>query len=328
MDMDSESRRQVLRGVLALAGLGLLSGCGVQGQAGPPAKLPRIGYLMIARTSAVDAFLEGMRDHGYVEGDNVAIEWRSAEGQYERLPALAQELANLKVDVIIAATTPQLRAAQQATRTIPIVFASVADPVGEGYVQSMNRPGGNITGLANVATETTGKRLELLREAVPGLMRVGVLINPTTNTMGPTETAARQLGLQLRVAEVQGPGELEEAIGTLAADGVGAIFIVQDPMFYIERERIASLFTRYRLPAMATHKEDAEAGVLMSYGETVDDTFRRLAAHTVKVLKGASPAELPVDRLARLGLVVNLTTARTIGLAIPQSVLAEATIIQ
>ena len=326
--MDRNTRRQFLQGALALAGLGLLAGCAIRRQAEPPVKIPRIGYLAIARTPAIDAFLEGMRDHGYVEGDNVAIEWRVAEGQYERLPALANELADLKVDVIVAPTTPQLRAAQQATRTIPIVFASVADPVGEGYVQSMNRPGGNITGLANVATETTGKRLELLREAVPGLTRVGVLINPTTNTLGPTEAAARQLGLQLRVAEVRGPGELDEAIGTLAADGVGAIFIVQDPMFYIERERIAALFARYRLPAMATHTEDAEAGVLMSYGETVDDTFRRLAAHTVKVLKGANPAELPVDRLARLGLVVNGTTARTIGVAIPQSVLSEATVIQ
>ena len=326
--MDHKTRRRFLRGALALAGLGLMSGCGLHLQPQPPAKTPRVGYLMIARTPAVDAFLEGMRDHGYVEGENLAMEWRSADGQYERLPALADELAALKVDVIVAPTTPQLRAAQQATRTIPIVFASVADPVGEGYVQSMSRPGGNITGLANVATETTGKRLELLREAVPGLTRLGVLINPTTNTIGPTEAAARQLGLQLRVAEVRGPGELDEVIGTLATDGVGAIFIVQDPMFYIERERIAALFTRYRLPAMATHKEDAEAGVLMSYGETVDDTFRRLAAHTVKVLKGADPAELPVDRLARLGLVVNVTAARTIGLALPQSVLSEATIIQ
>lgn len=230
--------------------------------------------------------------------------------------------------MIVAATTPQLRAARQATGTIPIVFGSVADPVGEGYVQSMSRPGGNVTGLANVATETTGKRLELLREAVPGLARVGVLVNPTTSVTGPVEAAAQSLGLQLRVAEVRHAGELEGAIGALAADGIGGIYLVQDPLFYIERERIAALFTGYRLPAIATHKEDAEAGVLLSYGEGVDATFRCLATPVVKILKGADPAELPVDRLARLGLVVNVTTARTIGLTIPPAVLMQGEVVE
>jgi putative ABC transport system substrate-binding protein len=326
--MRPTSRRRFLRGSLALAGLVLLSGCGIQPPAQPPAKVPRVGYLAIARTPAVDSFLHGMRDLGYVEGDNVAIEWRFADGQYERLPALAAELVDLKVDVIVAATTPQVRAARQATGTIPIVFGSVADPVGEGYVQSMSRPGGNVTGLANVATETTGKRLELLREAVPGLARVGVLVNPTTSVTGPVEAAAQSLGLQLRVAEVRHAGELEGAIGALAADGIGGIYLVQDPLFYIERERIAALFTGYRLPAIATHKEDAEAGVLLSYGEGVDATFRRLATPVVKILKGADPAELPVDRLARLGLVVNVTTARTIGLTIPPAVLMQGEVVE
>ena len=233
----------------------------------------------------------------------------------------------LKVDVIMASLAPQAEAARRATGTIPIVFVSVNDPVGRGFVASLNRPGGNITGQANVNEETTGKRIEFLHAVTPRLATLGVLINPASGFIAPVEEAAQALGLRLRVEPVQDPGDLAGAVARLADDGAGAIHLVQDAMFGLRRELLAGLFIRHRLPAIATHREDAEAGILMSYGETVGDTFRSVATYVDKILKGARPADLPVDRLTKWDLVVNLVTGRALGITIPESVLAQATVV-
>ena len=297
---------------------------GVEAQ--PTGKIPRIGFLANVRSPGTEAFQNGLRDLGYVEGQNVIVEWRLAEGRFERLPDFAAELVRLKVDIIYAPADKYVDVARKATTTIPIVFALVADPVGSGYVQSLARPGGNITGLSNVSRELTGKRLELLKQTVTGRNRIGVLANPATSALTWPETAAaaRTLGLQLSVQEARDVGDLEGAFSAMKMDGRAAVIALPDAMFYAQRRRIAELAVKYQLPVMSTFRDFVEAGGLMAYGADIRDLIRRSAGYVDKILKGAKPADLPVQQPTKFELVINLRTAKALGLTIPQSLLLRA----
>ncbi|HXZ44513.1 MAG TPA: ABC transporter substrate-binding protein [archaeon] len=295
----------------------------------PPSKVPRVGYLSPALdTPLLAAFRQGLRDLGWVEGQNIAIEVRSAEGKYDRLPELAAELVRLKVDVIFASTTPAALAAKHATTTIPIVIGFVADPIGSGLVASLAHPGGNITGWTHLGRELRGKYLELLKEAVPGATRIGVLWNPTNPIHGPSmknvEAAAQVLKVQLHPVGVQDPKEIESAFATLARERVEALTVLPDGMFLAQGDRIISLAARSRLPAMYGITELAKAGGLMGYGVDFPDMYRRGASFVDRILKGAKPADLPVEEPTRFYLIINLKTAKALGLTIPQSILLRA----
>jgi len=295
-------------------------------------KEPRIGYLSAgALTTAPtfeNAFRQGLRELGYVEGRNIAIEYRWAEGKYERLLELAAELVRLKVDVILAVTTPAAQAAKAATRTIPIVFTLVADPVASGLVASLARPGGNITGLPSISSEIIGKQLELLKETVPGVSRVVVLQNPDASShafmVREAAGAARALGVQLRVLGARGPNALDAAFTAITAERADALLVLADPFFRTHRARIADFAAKSRLPSLSGEREQTEVGGLMSYGPSRLDLFQRAATYVDKILKGAKPAELPVEQPTKFELVINLKTAKVLGLTIPQSVLLRA----
>ncbi len=275
------------------------------------------------------AFIQGLRELGYVEGQNITIEHRSSEGKYERLPALAADLVRLKVDVIVAPATQGPLAAKQATRTIPIVMTSGGDPVGSGLVASLARPGGNITGLSFVAfPEIVGKQLELLKETVPQVSRVAVLWNPANPTnrllLGEAKVAARSLAVQLQTLEARGPDDFERAFAAMTRERAGALLVLGDGMLILHRTRIADLAAKSRLPAMYGSRENVNAGGLMSYSPSLQDSFRRAATYVDKILKGAKPADLPVEQPTKFELVINLKTARALGLTIPPSVLVRA----
>ncbi len=301
-------------------------------EAQPPEKVYRIGVLMSVSSSAavprVEAFRLGLRELGYVEGKNIAIEYRWSEGRDERLPGLAAELVRLKVDVMVITGTVAVRAAQQASATIPIVMAATGDPVATGLVTSLARPGGNVTGLSLTAPEVSGKRLELLREVVPGLARVAVLSNPGNPVSGPelreTEAAARSLGLRLQSLAVRDPDGFDSAFSSMNTERAGALIVLSDAMFQGRRRQIADLAVTNRLPAIAWTGEFAESGGLMAYGPNVVEMHRRAATYVDKILKGASPADLPVEQPTKFALVINLKTARALGLTIPKSVLIRA----
>ena len=247
------------------------------------------------------AFIQGLRELGYVEGQNITIEHRSSEGKYERLPDLAAELVRLKVDVIVAPALQPPLAAKQATRTIPIVMLSAVDPVGSGLVASLARPGGNITGLTSlVGPEIAGKQLELLKEAVPKVSRVAVLWNPANPVhpllLGEAKVAARSLGVQLQLLEARGPDEFEGAFAAMKRERAGALFVPGDGMFLLHRTRIAILVAKQGLPTMFLLREHVDAGGLMAYGASLRDNFRRAATYVDKILKGAKPADLPVEQ--------------------------------
>ena len=295
-------------------------------EAQPAVKVPRIGFLANVRSPGTEAFQKGLRELGYVEGQNIIVEWRLAEGRFERLPEFAAELVRLKVDVIYAPADPYVEVARKATTTIPIVFAVVADPVGRGFVQSLARPGGNITGLTNVSRELAGKRLELLKETVAGVSRIGVLTNPATSalTWPETEAAARALGVQLLVQEAREVGDLEGAFAAMKRGGVAAVIKLPDAMFYAQRRRIADLALKHRLPVMSAFRDFVEAGGLMAYGADIGDLIRRSATYVDKILKGAKPADLPVEQPTKFELVINTKTAKAIGLTVPLSLLFRA----
>ena len=295
-------------------------------EAQPAVKVPRIGFLANVRSPGTEAFQKGLRELGYVEGQNIIVEWRLAEGRFERLPEFAAELVRLKVDVIYAPADPYVEVARKATTTIPIVFAVVADPVGRGFVQSLARPGGNITGLSNVSRELAGKRLELLKETVAGVSRIGVLTNPATSalTWPETEAAARALGVQLLVQEAREVGDLEGAFAAMKRGGVAAVIKLPDAMFYAQRRRIADLALKHRLPVMSAFRDFVEAGGLMAYGADIGDLIRRSATYVDKILKGAKPADLPVEQPTKFELVINTKTAKAIGLTVPPSLLFRA----
>ena len=295
-------------------------------------KVWRIGYLDQGSATGngpyFEAFRQGLRDLGWTEGKNITIEVQFAEGKTERLPALAAELARQRVDLIATASTPAALAAKQATSTIPIVMGFVADPVGSGVVRSLARPGGNITGWTHQGLELRGKYLELLKEAVPDAMRFGVLWNPANPvhqlSMGTIEAAARRLKVELYPVGVHEPREIEGAFSALAGKRVDALVVFPDGMFIAQRSVIVGLAARRRLPAMYGVREYAEAGGLMSYGTNLLDMFRLSASFADKILKGARPADLPVEQPTKFELIVNLKTANALGLTIPSAVLQRA----
>jgi putative tryptophan/tyrosine transport system substrate-binding protein len=298
-------------------------------------KVYRIGFLALNLAAAPhvqEAFRQGLRDLGYVAGRNVVIEYRSAEGKYERLPALAAELVALKVDVIVAGGTPHALAAKQATKTLPIVFASAAsDPVTSGLVTSLARPGGNVTGLTGLGPELVGKCLEHLTQAVPGVSRVAVLWQPGAfgeraekDMLKAAEVAARSLGVRLQIVEARGPEDFDRAFSDMTRARAGALTVLPSAMFFGERNRLVALAAKNRLPTAFPWREGVDAGGLLSYGANVADLFRRAATYVDKILKGAKPADLPVEQPTKFELAINLKTAKALGLAIPQSVLGRA----
>ena len=299
-------------------------------------KIPRIGYLSpgsSANYSArIEAFRQGLRDLGYAEGKSIVIEYRYAEGKAGRLPTLAAELVRLKVDIIVVSGGLASLAAKNATQTIPLVILAASDPVGSGLVTSLARPGGNITGSTLISPDLSGKGLELLKEVIPGIIRVAVLVyreNPAAEIMlKETETAARSLGLQLQTLEVPASSEiqhaLESAFGTAKKGGSQAINVLSSAFFADRRKEIVDLAARSRLPAIYTVSSYTEAGGLISYGPNILDLDRRAAIYVDKILKGAKPADLPVEQPTKFELVINLKTAKQIGLTIPPNVLARA----
>jgi len=298
-------------------------------------KVPRIGYLALDLGSFLhvrEAFLQGLRDLGYVEGRNIVIEYRSADGKPERLPALAAELVALKVDVLFAGggTLPAL-AAKQATSTLPIVFADAADPVTSDLVTNLARPGANVTGLFALAAELVGKRLELLKQAVPGSSRVGVLWQPgglgertERDMLNAAEVAARALGVRLQFVAARGPADIDRAFAEMTREHVEALAVFPSSMLFADRRHVIDLAAKNRLPAMYLTRQYVEAGGLMSYAPNVPDLFRRAATYVDKILKGANPGDLPVEQATKFELVINLKTAKALGLTIPPSVLARA----
>jgi putative ABC transport system substrate-binding protein len=275
-----------------------------------------------------EAFRQGLRELGYVEGQNITIEYRFPEWKYERLPGLAADLVRLKVDVIVAASPPATEAAKQATSTIPIVFTVSGDPVAEGFVASLARPGGNITGLSTIGPDLVGKQLEMLKGVAPKVSRVAVLQNPKqpshARAVRQAEGAARALGMQLQVLEAHTPSEIESAFAAMSSQRAGGVLVLRDAVFRAQRAQIVALAAKSRLPAVFGLREEAEAGGLIAYGASVPEMFRRAATYVDRILKGAKPAELPVEQPTKFELVINLKTAKALGLTIPPSLLAQA----
>ncbi|MGE5216376.1 MAG: ABC transporter substrate-binding protein [Chloroflexota bacterium] len=311
--------------------LAAVMGLGGIVQAQPVSKPPRLGYL--ASNSALEsrdlkAFRQGLADLGYIEGKNIVIEYRSAEGKLDRLPELAAELVALKVDIIVAINPPSAHAAKNTTKTIPIVMRSTDDPVATGLVASLARPGGNITGLTSISTELHGKRLELLKEVVPQARVVAVIRNPTGRDATPkwkeVEAAGRALGLRLQAVDVTSPSDFEGAFRVATKKHIDALLTLRNPMIVNNRNRLAELAAKSRLAAIYDDRAFVEAGGLMSYGADLADLHRRAALFVDKILKGARPADLPVEQPTKFEFVVNLKTAKEIGRTIPPNVLARA----
>lgn len=275
-----------------------------------------------------EALLHGLQEFGYVEGQNIVVERRYTEGREAQLPALAAQLVNARVDVIVAAATQPVHAASRATPTIPIVMPNHSDPVGSRLVASLARPGGNITGLSIVNPDLTGKRLELLKQAVPRVTRVAVLWNPThqahPNMLSEVSDAARGLGLQIQRVQAQSLNDYERAFSAMTRERAGAILVLGDVTFWLHRARIAELAAKRHLPTMFSQREHAEAGGLMSYGADLADNFRRAASYVAKILKGANPADLPIEQPTKFELVINLKAAKGLGVTIPPALLQRA----
>ena len=302
-----------------------------------PAKVARRGFLITgsrgspAAKAATDAFRQGLRERGYVEGQNIVIEYRAADGKIERFPGLATELARLKVDLIVAGSTASARAVQQVTTTIPIVAFAMADPVGDGLVASLARPDGNITGSTFLGPELVPKRLVLLREALPTVSRVAALWHPGAygertirDMLKETEAAARALGVQLQLVEVQGPDEIDRAFSAMTRERADALIVLPSPMRFGERRRIVDLAAKHRLPSIFAAKEYVDLGGLIAYGASIDDLARRAATYVDKILKGTKPGDLPVEQPTKFELAINLKTAKALGITIPQSLLLRA----
>jgi putative tryptophan/tyrosine transport system substrate-binding protein len=337
-DRAARTRRRFVRGGLTLAGLALLSGCGTMSLPWEqPPKVRQIGYLSPdsppppdspPQHAAVSTFVRGLRDLGYVEGQNIEIAYRWAEGREERLPELAADLVGLPVDVIFAVGAVGGLAAKDATGTIPIVNSS-NDPVAAGLVASLARPGGNLTGLTLATPLIGGKRVELLKEAVPSSVRIAVLGYSASTTLerdwDEAQVAALQLGLELARYDVRGADDFAAAFAAMAAAGVDALLILQNRFFLLNRGRLLGLAAQHRLPMMADNRTAVVDGGLMSYGADADDLTRRSAEYVDKILKGAKPGDLPIEQPTKFDLVINLQTAQALGLTIPPSVLQQAT---
>ena len=321
-------RRDTMLALLALGAASLAAG------AQQTAKVARIGYLspgLAASPQRRDAFLQGLRELGYVDGLNVVIEYRDAEGRLERVPALAAELVALKVDVIVVYGTRVTLGAMQATKTVPIVFANAGDPVESGLVTNLARPGGNVTGLSSLGPELVGKCLELLKQAVPGVDRIAVLWLPGAlgertdkDMLTEANVAARALGVRLQFVEARGPEEFARAFSDMTSARTEALTVLPSARFQREHRRLVHLAAKNRLPTVYASREFVDAGGLMSYGANQTDLFRRAATYVDKILKGVKPGELPVEQPIKFELVINLKTAKALGLTIPQSVLAHA----
>lgn len=299
-----------------------------------PRKVYRIGWLGTSSPTRPEnrylwePFDQALRELGYVEGKNIFIERRYDEGRLERLHDLATELVRLNVDLIVAVTTPKAQAAQRVTRTIPIVMVAVADPVGLGLIASLGRPGGNVTGLTVVSEELSGKRLELLRELVPGVSRVSVLWNPINRSnvrqLEESKVAARALGVNLQPLEIRGHQDLDGAFQAATRGRADALVVLDDPVIFVQRARIVALAAKGRLPAVYGITGFAEAGGLMSYGTNLPDHIRQAATYVDKILKGGKPAEMPVAQPTTFEMVINLKTAKALGLTIPRPILLRA----
>jgi len=301
-------------------------------EAQQPKKIPRLGYLTLGSSSPPsvlqEAFRDGLRQLGYIEGQNIHIEYRYAAGKVERLDELAADLVGLKVDVIVASNTQSIDATRRATKTTPIVFPVTFDPVASGFVASLARPGGNITGLTTLNQEVAGKRVELLKETMPKISRVAVFRDSTNSgslfALKETEAAANHLGIRTQVLEVRSADQLEGAIKTAIRERAGALILIPDNLFIRQQAQIIDLVMKSRLPTMFGERESVEMGGLMYYGPNLSDLFRRAAMYVDKILKGAKPAELPVEQPTKFEFVINLKTAKQIGLTIPPNVLARA----
>jgi putative tryptophan/tyrosine transport system substrate-binding protein len=298
------------------------------------AKIPRIGYLTAASPSTnvarTEAFRQGLRDLGYIEGKNIVIEWRYAEGKFDRLPALAAELVRLKVVIIVSGGPQSTRPTkeEEATSTIPIVMAQDSDPVGNGFIASLARPGSNITGLSNLSSELSGKRLELLKETVPRLSRVAVLGNSTepgnAQVLRETELATEAFKVQLQSLDVLGSKDIETAFQAASKGRADAVLMLPSSILNSHRTQVAELAVKSRLPAIYWQSEWVENGGLMSYGVSITDLFRRAATYVDKILKGTKPADLPVEQPTKFEFIINLKAAKQIGLTIPPNVLVRA----
>ena len=298
-------------------------------QAQQSKKIPRIAYLRFIEVPVYDAaFRQGLRELGYVEGKNIYVEYRFAGGSIERLAEFAAELVRLKVDVIVAGSTQSIDAAKQATQTIPIVFPVTFDPVGSGFVASLARPGGNLTGLSTVNPDAAAKRVELMKEIMPSISRLAVLRNPTNSgshiPLKETEAGAKRLSISLQVVEARSGNDLAAAFRAAGTGQAQALIVLADALFFAQRSQVAELGIKQRLPSMFDDTQSVAAGGMISYGANLADLFRRSAVYVDKILKGAKPAELPVEQPTKFELVINLKTAKQIGLTIPPHVLARA----
>jgi putative ABC transport system substrate-binding protein len=318
------------RTMLSMFGLALL-GTRSLAEAQQTGKPHRIGFLWDTPRvwpHALEAFRRGLRELGWIEGQNIVIEYRWAEGRFDRLPGLVEDLVRRKVDLIVAPTSIYTGAAKRVTSTIPVVFASHADPVNSGHVVSLARPGGNATGLTIIMSETMAKSLELLKEALPGLSRGAVIWDPGTPSHTPAlkavETAGRSLGLRLQALGVRRVAEFDEAFSMAARERAGAVLVLSTPLFIGGAKQLAELGLAYKLPTMFGPREHVEAGGLMSYSPDRADLYRRAAGYVDQILKGANPAELPVQQATKFELVVNLKTAKALGLTFPPAILVRA----
>ena len=298
-------------------------------------KVRRIGFLAVRSRSTssnpdvlYDAFVEGMRELGYVEGKNLIIEWRFADGKFERLPGLAAEVVQMKVELIVTHSTPAMQALQRASGIIPIVTATVSDPVGNGFAASLARPGGNITGLSIIAIELNPKRLELLKIMIPTLSRVAILVNPGNPShpavLKSVQAAAQQVGIKILPVNARTPEEIERGFAMMKREHAEAVIIAADAFFFGQGRQIAELALKNRMPSIFQDREHVEAGGLMSYGQNVTDFFRRAATYVDKILKGAKPGELPIEQPMRIHFAINRKTAKELGLNITNELLLRA----
>jgi ABC-type uncharacterized transport system substrate-binding protein len=323
-------RLHIVRSVVMLALVILTAPLGAEAQ--PPTHVHRIGVLAFGITREqhpfLGAFLEGMRALGYVEGQHLVVEYRAAAGQYEQFPALAAELVRLKVDVLLTGATSAALAAKDATTTIPIVLAAIGDPVGSGLVASLARPGGNVTGLSVMTTDLVGKQLELLKDVHPAVSRVALLCNPANPShalmVREADVAAQALGVQLHRVEARGPEAFDSAFAALTGAHAGALLVLGDPMFLQHRSRLAELAAASHLPTLGNSRAFVEAGMLLGYGVSQTGAWRRAATYVDKILRGAKPADLPVEQHTKFESIINLKTAKALGITVPPSLLLLA----
>lgn len=322
-------RRQFLHCGLAFAGVGLFSGCGVPPWTQPTRALPRVGFLkQPPLLDYMDAFLEGMREHGYVEGETFLLDYLYVE-QVSQLPDAASELVNIPVDVLVCPNPAAVDAARQVSSTLPIIFLTVANPITMGYAESLSRPGANMTGPSQLAPGVTGKRLQILREMDPRIARVGVFLSPENQTSAgqwkDTQEAAQVLGLRLLPLQVRQPGDFESAFGMALSGGADALFLPISQLLVPQMPLIAQFAAAHRIPSMAFQREFPDAGGLMSYGASIPVLYRRAAYYVDKILKGAKPAEIPVEQPTKFDFIFNLKAAQALGFTVLQSILQQAT---